>query len=249
MRMLKNVRFCVSNPGKNYPAAIKEKFSDLKLMFSESFREMKCSRRFLRQIISANNCKPRPKPLPQTGIPRVGVMRQFVSRLCTGWHPYTSERLKRGVGAFVGRCRGARFCLQNVKSSTEGIAGRLDDFPSLPAAFSDPDSARFCLIRLRKIPKARAEQRVRKKSRRKPRRFSAPERPLLPAVRAVFRVSRWRFYGRRKMRLTLFQRRRGKRAAVCGFALTLFNKRRIFQHERRKRPSHGLDKAGNMGHG
>ena len=59
------------------------------------------------------------------------------------------------------------------------------------------------------------------RSRRKPRRFSAPGRPLLPAVRAVSRVSRWRFSDRPKMRLTLFSSRRAKRTVVCGFSLTL----------------------------
>ena len=66
------------------------------------------------------------------------------------------------------------------------------------------------------------------RSRRKPRRFSAPERPLLPAVRAVAKVSRRRFCGRHKIRLTLFQRRRAKSAAGCGFSLTLIQKMEDF---------------------
>ena len=60
-----------------------------------------------------------------------------------------------------------------------------------------------------------------RRSRRKPRHFSAPGRLLLPAVRAVSRASRWRFSGRLKRRLTLFSCRRAKKAAVCGFSLTL----------------------------
>ena len=36
------------------------------------------------------------------------------------------------------------------------------------------------------------------------RRFSAPEHPLLPAVRAVSRDGRWRFLGRLKTLITLF---------------------------------------------
>ena len=67
-----------------------------------------------------------------------------------------------------------------------------------------------------------------KKSRRKLRRFSAPERPLLPAVRAVSKVSRRRFYDRAKMRLTLLYCRGAKRAGINGFALTLFQKKEEF---------------------
>ena len=48
------------------------------------------------------------------------------------------------------------------------------------------------------------------KSRRKLRRFSAPERPLLPAVRAVSEVSRRRFYDQAGMRLTLLYCRGAK---------------------------------------
>ena len=66
------------------------------------------------------------------------------------------------------------------------------------------------------------------KSRRKLRRFSAPERPLLPAVRAVSKVSRRRFYGQVKTQLTLFYCRRVKMAVICGFALTLFQKMEVF---------------------
>ena len=131
--MLKNVRFCVSGPGKNYPAVIKEKFSGPKLMFSKGFEEMKCSRRFLRQNISANSYKPCSKPHPQTGTPRVGLVRQFVPRLRAGWHPYTSGGLKRGVGALCAIVVGNNLGLAILESNTEIDTGRLGKSPSLPA--------------------------------------------------------------------------------------------------------------------
>lgn len=69
MRILKNVRFCVSDLGKNYPVVIKEKFSGPKLILSKSFGKMKYSRRFLRQGYLCNSCKPRLEPHPQTETP------------------------------------------------------------------------------------------------------------------------------------------------------------------------------------
>ena len=65
-------------------------------------------------------------------------------------------------------------------------------------------------------------------SRRKLRRFSAPERPLLPAVRVVSKVSRRRFCDWGKMRLTLFYCRGAKKAEISDFALTLFQKKEDF---------------------
>ena len=106
------------------------------------------------------------------------LLRRFVPRLRAGWCPCTSKGLKRGVGAFVRGRRGSRFCLRNIKSSTEGIAGRLGESPSLPAAFSGPDSARFYLIWLRQNAQGKGSAEGSKKKLDK---FS----PHLPAVRTV----------------------------------------------------------------
>ena len=75
-------------------------------------------------------------------------MRRFVALLRPGWHLYTFEKLKRGVGAFVRSCRGERFCPLKPQGHRREAPGGWE-IASLPAAFSASDSARFLLIRLR----------------------------------------------------------------------------------------------------
>lgn len=53
-------------------------------------------------------------------------------------HLSTSAKLKRGVGAFVGRRYGEWFYPRNIKSSTEETAWRLGKSPSLQVAFCPP---------------------------------------------------------------------------------------------------------------
>lgn len=45
-------------------------------------------------------------------------------------------------------------------------------------------------------------------------------------------VSYRRFSEKPNMRLTLFQFRRAKKAGICGFSLTLFQKMEDFQHDK-----------------
>ena len=47
---------------------------------------------------------------PKSWRPLFRVVRRFVALLRPGWQPYTSERLRRGVGACVDRCCEERFC-------------------------------------------------------------------------------------------------------------------------------------------
>lgn len=46
---------------------------------------------------------------PKTVKTRVSACEGLCALLWGGWHLYTFEKLKRGVGAFVRRCRGERF--------------------------------------------------------------------------------------------------------------------------------------------
>ncbi len=46
----------------------------------------------------------------KTGSPVSPLGRRFVPLLRAGWRPYTSEGLKRSVGAFVGDSAEEQFC-------------------------------------------------------------------------------------------------------------------------------------------
>ena len=106
-----------------------------------------------------------------------------------GWHPCTSERLKRGVGAFVRDCRRGRFCPRNIENGTEETIGRLGRLSSLPMAFSDSDNTRFCLIGLRQNAqgKGNTDGSILKQD-KSPAPQAAPGRLQRPAVRAAFRA-------------------------------------------------------------
>ena len=86
------------------------------------------------------------------------VVRQFVALLRSGWHPYTSEKLKRGVAAFVRRRRGERFCPLKPQGQRRETLGGWEITQPPGDAFA-PDSARFCLAGLRQNAqgKGRAE--------------------------------------------------------------------------------------------
>ena len=67
--------------------------------------------------------------------------------LRTEWHPYTSEKLKRSVGACVDRCRKERFCSLKPQGRRRKKPG-VGESPSLTVALSVPNSVRFCIAGL-----------------------------------------------------------------------------------------------------
>ena len=72
------------------------------------------------------------------------IVRRYVAGLYTGWHPYTSKELKRGVGEFLGHCRKERFCPLEFQRNAEKTPGCWKIGQTL-SVFSTPVSARFCL--------------------------------------------------------------------------------------------------------
>ena len=67
----------------------------------------------------------------------------FVALLRGGWHPYTSEEVKRGVGPFVRDCGGKRF-FQKIRTKQQGAGTeRLGRAPSLPVALLSPSQRIF----------------------------------------------------------------------------------------------------------
>ena len=74
---------------------------------------------------------------------------------------YTSEKLKRGVGAFVRCCREERFCSGPTQKNT----GRQGNCPASQCHFLLLTASSFASPDFGKMPRTRATQRVRKKSR------------------------------------------------------------------------------------
>ena len=56
--------------------------------------------------------------LPAAWLPPFRVVRPFVPLLRAGWHPYTSQHLKRGVGPRVARCGGPGYIRRKAERCT-----------------------------------------------------------------------------------------------------------------------------------
>ena len=154
---------------------------------------------FLSRLFSTNSC---PVPVrPTTKIregPCLRVVRRFVALLRPGWHLYTFEKLKRGVGAFVRSCRGERFCSLKPQGQRREAPGGWE-IASLPAAFSASDSARFLLIRLRQNAQGEGSAEGSKKEQDK-RRASQVTPARVTSSRSAGRFKDFRALGRGRMR-------------------------------------------------
>ncbi len=64
--------------------------------------------------------------------------------LCVGWHPYTSQRLKRGAGPCVARCEKAPALICAGAATTARSAGRFQGQP--PALFRRAQNAIIAIL-------------------------------------------------------------------------------------------------------
>ncbi len=96
--------------------------------------------------------------------PRAGPLGLFGPPLWAKWNPRTSRAVKRGVGAFVRRCEGRVPHPPIWETAPEEMRRGRTDSPSLSAVRCPPPGLDPGGSGFGKVPRARAEQRVRKKS-------------------------------------------------------------------------------------
>ena len=104
-------------------------------------------------------------PQLRTAMSRVSLCKGLCAPPLGQVAPYTPKGLKCGVEGFVCDCRGKRF-FKNPNDKTECGHGEAGQFTQPPRAFPDPDSAQFCLIRLRQNTQGKGSPDVRFKSSR-----------------------------------------------------------------------------------
>ena len=117
------------------------------------------------RIFSANSCRSRFDPQPKIVKPSVSHCKAVCGTPADRVASYTSEVLKCGIGEFSGRCCEERFCPMKFQKQYRKSAGRLDNFPASRRHFLSLTAPGFASLGFGKMPKARAAQRVRKKSR------------------------------------------------------------------------------------
>ena len=116
---------------------------------------------FYPPIAAAPSSNHSPKPRK----PLFRVVRRFVAALWVRWHRNTSKKLKRSVGACVGHCRKDRFCPLQLHGQRGRNIGMPENWPASRWHFLPLTAPGFVSLGFGKIPKVRAVQRVRKKSR------------------------------------------------------------------------------------
>lgn len=103
-------------------------------------------------------------------------------------HPYTFEKLKRGVGAFLSECGGSGFCLQIVTAEQSRVWGGWDSSPSLPAVLSPLSQQIFGAFSLGKMPRSKGNAEGSKKEQDKGRGSQvAPARITTPRSAGRFK--------------------------------------------------------------
>ena len=116
-----------------------------------------------------------------------------------GRYPYTSKKLKCGVGALVRRCRGERFWPLKYRAQRRRTHREVGKVGQPLSVFSTPVSAQFCLAELRQNAQGKGSAEGSKKEQDK-RRVSQVTPARVTSPRSAGRFKGFRALERGRMR-------------------------------------------------